>query len=100
MTAMAMTATASGLRRSVPWDSRPIRPRANYQLWRRCWQGLEPAESLPTRDREDLIWDMVDGLGWTDQEIADHTRMTLYTIVRIRDRLGLQANRDWNAEAG
>jgi hypothetical protein len=47
-----------------------------------------PAEVLPTRDREDLVWHLHER-GWTDDEIAEHTFMTLYTTARIRARLGL-----------
>jgi hypothetical protein len=79
-------------RRSIPYDVAPVRRRSEWRLWKRCWDGLEPAESLTTRDREDLVWDMVHQLGWTDREIAEHTRMTPYTVSRIRARLGLPAN--------
>jgi hypothetical protein len=79
-------------RRSIPEACQPIRPRAGHRLWVRCWEGREPAEALPTKDREDLVWDMVDQLGWTDHEIAQHTRLTSYTVARIRARLGLPAN--------
>jgi hypothetical protein len=67
-------------------------------LWLRCWEGLEPAESLPTRDREDLLWDLVHERGWTDREVADHTRLTDYTVCRIRERLGLPANEGCGSE--
>ena len=79
-------------RRSVPAACTPSRPRAHHRVWLRCWEGREPAEALSTRDREDLVWDMVHQLGWTDHEIAEYTRMTPYTVARIRDRLGLTAN--------
>lgn len=66
----------------------PPRPRTNRLLVAACWAGREPAESLPQRDREDLVY----GLWlrrWTDVEIATHCRMTSYTTARIRERLGL-----------
>jgi hypothetical protein len=33
------------------------------------------------------------GHGWTDVQIAIHTKWTSYTVGRIRDRLGLAPNR-------
>jgi hypothetical protein len=62
--------------------------RSPYDLWVACCGGLEPAETLHPRDREDLVlalWER----GWTDTQIAAHTRMTLYTTARIRGRLEL-----------
>jgi hypothetical protein len=46
---------------------------------------------LSTRDREDLVWHLVEN-GWTDREIAQHTCMTEYTTARIRARLEITAN--------
>lgn len=66
-------------------------PRSDLALWRDCCAGVEPAEALHTRDREDLVAGLVER-GWTDQQIATHTRMTTYTTARIRERLGLAPN--------
>lgn len=77
-------------RRPVPANASLVPRRAEWRAWERCWDGIEPAEALPTRDREDLVWQMHE-LGWSDAEIAEHTRMSLYTTARIRDRLGLAA---------
>lgn len=68
-----------------------LRSRSEHQLWVKCWEGKEPAESLSTRDREDLVWHLHEQ-GLTDVEIGEHTRMTLYTTAYIRDRLGLKPN--------
>ncbi|GAA3878652.1 hypothetical protein GCM10022243_49210 [Saccharothrix violaceirubra] len=78
-------------RRRLPAALTTGRPRSDWRLWRACCDGREPAEALTTRDREDLVrllWDC----GWTDGEIAVHTRLTDYTAARIRTRLGLVAN--------
>lgn len=60
------------------------------RLYRRCLEGLEPAEVLSTRDREGLVAELVAERGWSDTAIAAHTRMTEYTTARIRTRLGLK----------
>lgn len=54
--------------------------------------GHLPAEALPTLLRHQLVREL-HNYGWTDLEIADHTRMTLYTAARIRDFLRLRPNR-------
>ncbi|MFJ5984221.1 hypothetical protein [Lentzea sp. NPDC092896] len=79
-------------RRALPAALVLGRPHASWKLWVRCLEGREPAESLPTRDREDLVWHLVHELGWLDAEVAAHTQMTEYTTARIRERLGLQPN--------
>lgn len=56
------------------------------QRYARARAGLEPAETLTTRERERLVGDL-HALGWTDVEIAEHTRMTTYTTARIRARV-------------
>lgn len=61
------------------------------RLWGACYRGDLPAELLPTRDREALLSEL-HGAGWTDVEIATHTRLTTYTTGRIRARLGLAAH--------
>lgn len=63
------------------------------RLYRTCLAGRAPAEELPTYLRERLLA-RLHGDGWTDLDIAVHTRMTLYTTVRIRERLGLSANHE------
>jgi hypothetical protein len=55
-------------------------------------QGLLVAEELTTKARERLFAEL-HVLGWTDLQMAEHTRTTLYTTARIRDRLGLSPNR-------
>lgn len=71
---------------SVPSISRP--PSVRFTL---CLAGREVAEALPTRERG-LLVAVLCLSGWTDQQIADHTRMTLYTTARIRARLELSPN--------
>jgi len=71
----------------------PARPerRSDVGRWRACCAGELPAEALSTRDREDLLAEL-HGLGWTDREIAEHTRLSTYTTARLLDRLGLAPN--------
>jgi DNA-binding NarL/FixJ family response regulator len=80
--------------RHVPADvRRPMAAtRSGAALWIACIAGREPAEALDTRDREDLVAELV-GRGWSDAEIAVLTRMSTYTTARIRSWLGLPANR-------
>jgi hypothetical protein len=67
-------------------------PPATAQLrLKRCRAGTEPAEALPQQEREQLVTELW-AAGWTDVEIAQHTRMTTYTTGRIRIRLGLAAH--------
>jgi hypothetical protein len=61
------------------------------RLYQLCLDGARPAEELPAYLRDRLIT-RLHGEGWTDVEIAVHTYMTLYTTVRIRNRLGLSPN--------
>lgn len=56
-----------------------------------CWNGTLPAEILTPGDRDQLIYELWEA-GWTDAEVATHTRSTTYTAARIRDRLGLPAH--------
>ena len=76
----------------IPTDLTIMRPGGSAWQWKQCLAGEEPAEILPPRDREDLVYVLVHELGWTDREVAAHTRMTDYTTARIRDRLGLKPN--------
>lgn len=64
---------------------------ARIELLAECRAGRCPAEVLDTGEREQLVRDLVLA-GWTDLRIATHTRMTTYTTVRIRERLGLTSN--------
>lgn len=66
-------------------------PRSGWRLWRRCWEGREPAESLTPQDREDMIFQL-HRHGWSDLDIARLTRLSLYSTGRIRERLGLAPN--------
>ena len=85
------------MRRPVPGNPVPVN--YAYRLtWLACCRGDEPAESLSTRDREDLVYALV-VRGWSDMEIAAHTRLTEYTTVRIRSRLGLAGNHPQHEQA-
>ena len=55
-------------------------------------EGHLVAEEL-SRDLRHALILLLHRQGWTDQEIAEHTRTTLYTTARIRDYLGLNPNR-------
>jgi hypothetical protein len=83
-----MTPAVHGRRDPPRPDTSPQRRRA---LLSACWAGREPAESLEPADREQLVYELW-ALGWTDAEIAAHTRMSTYTAGRIRERLGLAPN--------
>lgn len=76
-------------------DGRPVPPQLAHRspphVWQACCAGLEPAERLHTKDREDLVA-ALHSRGWTDLEIATYTRMTDYTAARIRARLQLRPN--------
>jgi len=69
----------------------PTRPVTDHQVYALCLAGHLPAEILPSGRRRLLIHEL-HTLGWTDLEIASHTRMTLYTAARLRDQLGLAPN--------
>lgn len=66
--------------------------RPQTKRYTRALAGELPAEALPTGERERLVGEL-HALGWSDDEIADHTRQTTYTTARIRARLGLRAHR-------
>lgn len=68
--------------------SEPTLPRRERERYRACLGGSEPAEALSVKNRERLVGDLWER-GLTDTEIAAHTRMTVYTTARIRDRIGL-----------
>lgn len=66
-------------------------PIVNKLLYLTCLRGKEPAEVLLPTDRDRLVR-RLHMAGWSDVEIATHTRMTTYTTVRVRSRLGLEPN--------
>lgn len=78
---------------------RNLPPRSRDALYLAALDGREPAEALTTRDRATLVFELHYS-GFTDVEIAERTRMTLYTTARIRDRLGLPANRAKRVDLG
>lgn len=86
----------TGRRRCLPAAIKLSRPRSSQWIWEACVEGREPAESLTTKDREDLVYHLVHDLKWTDLAIAEHTRMSTPTTARIRERLGLEPNRHEN----
>jgi len=67
--------------------------RADYLAAR---DGTLPAEALRQIDRWRLVAEF-HRAGWSDREIARHTRSTEYTVDRIRKAMGLTPNR---GEAG
>jgi hypothetical protein len=73
-----------------------VAPAAEWRLWRLCWRGELPLEALAAANpaQRDALFTELWKLGWSDVEIAAHTRMTTYTTGRIRQRLGLAAHRD------
>ena len=74
-----------------------MRRRSNY---RRALRGELPAEALSnTGDREQLVHELWTA-GWTDVQIASHTRWSSYTVARIRERLGHVANRTAPGQKG
>lgn len=72
-------------RRLGPIPARELVSRSHELLWERACRGLEPAEALDHRDREDLVAQLLLA-GWSVSEIAGHTRMTEYTTTRIAAR--------------
>jgi hypothetical protein len=62
------------------------------QHYREALTGRLPAEALPTHARHRLVAHL-HAAGYSDVEIAAHTRMTTYTTARIRAGLGLAPNR-------
>jgi hypothetical protein len=59
--------------------------------YRKALDGIEPAETLTTAERERLIRVLM-ARGWTDFHIAMHTLWSVHTVIRIRERLGLKPN--------
>lgn len=54
-------------------------------------RGREVADALTPSDRARLVA-ALHARGWTDVQIAQHTRMTTFTTAEIRGRLGLLPN--------
>jgi hypothetical protein len=67
------------------------RPVVNGYRYLAVLEGREPAEVLRPAERDRLMRRLV-GEGWTDIEIAAHTKWSTYTVTRIRERLGLRQN--------
>jgi hypothetical protein len=76
--------------RAVPGQPPPTAAIAYSRLLEACWKGDLPAELLRPGDRDQLIYDLWKE-GWTDAQVAVHTRFSTYTAARIRSRLGLAA---------
>jgi hypothetical protein len=77
--------------RTVLADRPGTAPISRARLIDACRRGHLPAEILDQTDREHLVYDLW-AAGWTDLEIATHTRMTTYTTGRIRGHLGVAAH--------
>lgn len=74
------------------WRARArVQTPANEIQYRAARLGREPAEALTTADRHRLVAEL-HRLGWTDVQIARHTRQTTYTSARVRELLGLPVN--------
>lgn len=67
------------------------RPVVASLLYAACRAGRDVAEALSTVDRARLVTEL-HSAGWTDVEVAAHTRMTTFTAGEIRQRLGLAPN--------
>lgn len=73
-------------------------PVTERRLVAECRAGRAPAEALSSRARAALFRELWEA-GWTDREIADHTRTSLYTVSRIhRDLFGPEMQRKALAE--
>lgn len=80
------------------WRERARRHGVLGRLYQLCLEGKRPAEELPPYLRDRLLT-RLHSEGWTDLDIAVCTYMTLYTTVRIRERLGLSANHETRGAA-
>jgi hypothetical protein len=69
------------------------RNRSEERLLGEALAGDRPAEDLPEYLRHKTFL-VLHNWGWTDMQMAEHTRTSLYTTARIRDYLGLEPNRD------
>lgn len=70
----------------------PLYRRRERELYRRALVGELVAEELPTHLRWRLVAELVLA-GLSDQQIAEWTVQTEYTVARIRNGMGLTANR-------
>lgn len=61
------------------------------RLYTAAVAGAVPGGQLPMEDRYRLIRDL-HGIGWTDEQIADHTHGTLSSITAARQRMGLPSS--------
>lgn len=64
--------------------------RANYRL---ALAGRLPAEALVWPYRRRIVG-VLAREGWTDAQMAAHTKWTTYTVARIRTAMGLPANHE------
>jgi DNA-binding NarL/FixJ family response regulator len=71
--------------------ARHDRPFVDRIAWRLALDGQLPADALQTTDRQTLVL-VLHQRGWSDVEIATHTRMSTYTTARIRERIKLAPN--------
>ncbi|MBV9010647.1 MAG: hypothetical protein JO272_01130 [Pseudonocardiales bacterium] len=69
------------------------------QLYAAALHGHTPAEALVPADQQRLLTELW-ARGWTDVQIATHTRWTSYVVGRIRERLGLAPNGVHGEEGG
>lgn len=76
-------------RRAPP--PRVLVAREARELYERARLGLIPAEVLTSEERFTLVAEL-HRAGWGDRRIAEHTRMTCYTVSRIRVQMGLRPN--------
>ncbi|WP_327110767.1 hypothetical protein OHB12_23675 [Nocardia sp. NBC_01730] len=72
---------------SIPTEYRPDQLRT----YNRALAGKLPAEVLTPKDRRLLVRQLVAD-GMTNREIAEHTRWTTYTTVRVRESIPLSPN--------
>lgn len=59
----------------------------------RALRGFDPADALTQNDRALLVKLLVQHYGWSDQQVSALTKLSYHTVVRIRERLQLPANR-------
>lgn len=81
-----------------PYGWRPRSPTTNTHRYNAAYAGEIPGEVLSLKDSDRLVAELHD-LGWSDVEIATHTRWSTYTVARKRGRIGLQPNQPKGAAA-
>ncbi|WP_280273424.1 hypothetical protein [Nocardia wallacei] len=67
-----------------------LRPEQEH-TYNQALAGRLPAEVLTPKDRRLLVRQLV-AVGMTDREIAEHTKWTTYTTVRVRESIPLEPN--------